>query len=67
MANSHQLSAGLGRSFDARRYLPAAHSPLLVVQPGKVADLAAFDGDPTRDIEAASRVVAVFQAGVRVG
>lgn len=37
------------------------------IQPGKVADLTAFDGDPTRDIEAVSRVVAVFQAGVRVG
>lgn len=37
-----------------------------VIQPGKVADLVAFDGDPTRDIGAISRVVAVFQSGVRV-
>lgn len=36
------------------------------IQPGKVADLAAFDGDPSRDIDAVSRVVAVFQAGMRV-
>ena len=37
-----------------------------VIEAGKVADLVAFDGDPTRDIGAVSRVVAVFQAGVRV-
>ena len=37
-----------------------------VIQAGKIADLVAFDGDPTRDIGAVSRVVAVFQAGVRV-
>lgn len=37
-----------------------------VIQAGKVADLVAFDGDPTQDIGAVSRVVAVFQAGVRV-
>lgn len=36
------------------------------IQPGKVADLTAFDGDPTRDIDAVSRVVGVFQSGVRV-
>ena len=33
------------------------------IAPGKVADLVAFDGDPTRDIGAVSKVVAVFQAG----
>jgi imidazolonepropionase-like amidohydrolase len=33
---------------------------------GKVADLVAFAGDPTRDIQAVSRVLAVFQAGQRV-
>jgi len=33
------------------------------IQPGKVADLVAFAGDPTRDIGAVSQVVAVFQAG----
>jgi imidazolonepropionase-like amidohydrolase len=37
-----------------------------VIQAGKVADLVAFDGDPTQEIGAVSRVVAVFQAGVRV-
>ncbi len=37
-----------------------------VIAPGKVADLVAFDGDPTLDIGAVSRVVAVFQAGVQV-
>ena len=37
-----------------------------VIAPGKVADLAAFDGDPTVDISAVSRVVAVFQGGQRV-
>ena len=36
------------------------------IEPGKAADLAAFDGDPTREIAAFSRVVAVFQAGRRV-
>lgn len=35
------------------------------IQPGKVADLVAFAGDPTRDIGAVSQVVAVFQAGQR--
>ena len=34
-----------------------------VIAPGKIADLAAFDGDPTVDVAAFSRVVAVFQAG----
>ena len=36
------------------------------ITPGKAADLVAFDGDPTRDVAAVSRVVAVFQAGHRV-
>ena len=36
------------------------------IEPGKVADLVAFDGDPTKDVEAFSRVVAVFQSGQRV-
>ena len=36
------------------------------IEPGKVADLTAFDGDPTQDVTAFSRVVAVFQAGRRV-
>ncbi|MBT4612306.1 MAG: amidohydrolase family protein, partial [Gemmatimonadetes bacterium] len=36
------------------------------IEVGKVADLVAFDGDPTRDVSAVSRVVAVFQAGERV-
>ncbi|MEW6750519.1 MAG: amidohydrolase family protein [Candidatus Latescibacterota bacterium] len=37
------------------------------LEPGKVADLAAFHGDPTEDVGAFSRVAAVFQAGRRVG
>ena len=36
------------------------------IETGKAADLVAFDGDPTKDIAAFSRVVAVFQAGHRV-
>jgi imidazolonepropionase-like amidohydrolase len=36
------------------------------IEPGKKADLVAFDGDPTRDIEACSKVIAVFQEGIRV-
>jgi imidazolonepropionase-like amidohydrolase len=36
------------------------------IQVGKMADLVAFAGDPTRDIGAVSQVVAVFQAGQRV-
>ncbi len=41
-------------------------SEIGTVAPGKVADLVAFDGDPTVDVGAFSRVVAVFQAGQRV-
>ena len=37
-----------------------------VIAPGRVADLAAFDGDPTVDVSAFSRAVAVFQGGQRV-
>ena len=36
------------------------------IESGKIADLVAFDGDPTTDVTAFSRVTAVFQAGVRV-
>ena len=36
------------------------------IAPGKIADLVAFEGDPTNDIDAFSRVTAVFQAGQRV-
>ena len=36
------------------------------IEPGKAADLVAFDGDPTTDVKACSRVVAVFQAGQRL-
>jgi imidazolonepropionase-like amidohydrolase len=36
------------------------------LEPGKVADLVAFNGDPTADSSAFSRVVAVFQSGRRV-
>lgn len=43
-----------------------AEAELGTIEVGKVADLAAFAGDPTREIGAFSRVVAVFQEGVRV-
>ena len=36
------------------------------IEPGKIADLVAFEGDPTTDVKAFSKVVAVFQAGRRV-
>ena len=36
------------------------------IEPGKIADLAAFKGEPTKDVLALSDVAAVFQAGVRV-
>ena len=36
------------------------------IAPGKVADLVAFASDPTNDVDAFSRVTAVFQAGQRV-
>jgi imidazolonepropionase-like amidohydrolase len=36
------------------------------IAPGKIADLVAFEGDPTNDVDAFSRVTAVFQAGQRV-
>ncbi|MCC7262473.1 MAG: amidohydrolase family protein [Candidatus Latescibacteria bacterium] len=43
-----------------------AEKELGTLEVGKIADLTAFAGDPTRDIGAFSRVVAVFQEGVRV-
>lgn len=36
------------------------------IEKGKVADLVAFQGDPTEDIKATSQAVAVFQAGTRI-
>ena len=36
------------------------------IETGKIADLVAFDGDPTTDVSTFSRVVAVFQGGTRV-
>ena len=36
------------------------------IEPGKIADLVAFEGDPTADVNAFSKVMAVFQAGRRV-
>lgn len=36
------------------------------IEVGKIADLAAFRGDPTQDVLAFSQVIAVFQSGVRV-
>jgi imidazolonepropionase-like amidohydrolase len=36
------------------------------IERGKIADLTVFDGDPTKDVKAFSKVVAVFQSGVQV-
>ena len=36
------------------------------IEPGKIADLVAFDGDPSQDETAVSRVKAVFQAGQQI-
>ena len=36
------------------------------IEVGKIADLVAFKGDPTDDVDAFSQVTAVFQAGQRV-
>ncbi|MCG9128131.1 amidohydrolase family protein [Candidatus Poribacteria bacterium] len=36
------------------------------IEPGKIADLVAVEGDPTSNVNAFSRVQAVFQAGKRV-
>ena len=36
------------------------------IAPGKIADIVAFESDPTNNIDAISRVTAVFQAGQRV-
>ena len=41
-------------------------SEIGTIEPGKIADLVAFDGDPTKDIDAVSRVVAVFQSGKQI-
>ena len=36
------------------------------IEVGKIADIVAFESDPTDDVDAVSRVSAVFQAGQRV-
>jgi len=36
------------------------------IESGKIADLTVFDGDPTKDVDAFSKVVAVFQSGMLV-
>ncbi len=36
------------------------------IEPGKIADLVAFDGDPNQDVTATSRVTAVFQGGQQI-
>ena len=66
----HQTGLTPGEALVAATRISAAaigaEKGLGTIAVGKVADLAAFDGDPTRDISAFSRVVAVFQEGVRV-
>ena len=41
-------------------------SEIGTIAPGKIADLVAFESDPTNDVDAFSQVKAVFQAGQRV-
>ncbi len=53
-AATRQSAAAMGRD------------DLGTIEPGKVADLAAFAGDPTDDLEALRHVAAVFQAGKQV-
>ena len=36
------------------------------IAPGKIADIVAFESDPTNNVDAISRITAVFQAGQRV-
>lgn len=36
------------------------------IEPGKIADLVAFRGDPSSDVSACSEVAAIFQAGERI-
>ncbi|HVG27926.1 MAG TPA: amidohydrolase family protein, partial [Acidobacteriaceae bacterium] len=38
-----------------------------VIAPGKLADLVVVDGDPTADVDAAERIVAVYHRGKMVG
>jgi imidazolonepropionase-like amidohydrolase len=66
----HQAGLSPAETLEAATRISAAaigaEQDLGTIAPGKIADLAAFAGDPTRDVGAFSRVVAVFQEGVRV-
>jgi len=54
-------------TLDPARFLEQTEDPDVgQVREGKRADLLLVEGDPTRDIAAASRIRAVIQAGVRV-
>jgi len=66
----HQTGLSPAQTLESATRISAAaigaERELGTIEVGKIADLAAFDGDPTRQVSAFSRVVAVFQEGVRV-
>jgi imidazolonepropionase-like amidohydrolase len=54
-------------TLDPARFLERTEDPDVgQVREGKRADLLLVEGDPTRDIAAASRIRAVIQGGVRI-
>jgi len=63
LSPSQALLAGTRNGAEALRILDRVGT----VEVGKEADLLVVEGDPTRDIDALTRVVAVFKGGRRVG